>query len=363
LQHELTRYYKQDEPAYRKWFDSTFAPDRSRQQQIIAEIRETSELIFKVKREAYFSGLSEVDAYRRVMAPGYLFVGDGEDEEESAQGFSFGSESDADNECDCEECTARRRRANAGSTDQYSEEEDGPREEAEFDAMFEAMAEDLFANSYGEDFMSHRQGRKAFESFRRKLAKDSGYDRVKAQFKANGGQNPGMFGPTNDGQDRQIRCAVLYRALVKRLHPDLNLEQTRLHKELWQMTQDAYQRGDLMQLQKVQVLFAMLKGSQLDGLAVADVRAAADELKHKNTAARKQIRQLKRGEIWGFSDLSETQLQQRTAQERRRIAQERNYLEQELRQNETIIKSFQISQSRSRQGSRGSWGQQAGFKF
>lgn len=72
--------------------------------------------------------------------------------------------------------------------------------------------------------------------------------------------------------EESARLKSLYRALVRRLHPDLNPDFAR-HKELWVRVREAYRYGDLAGLEAL----AWLLGDLRPGKEVADDPAAQHE--------------------------------------------------------------------------------------
>jgi hypothetical protein len=348
LQQELTTFYSQDEAAFQRWYEKNFSHHTTQRDQLLSKLREVAGLVYSVEQEAEYFDISLADAYKRVTAPGYKFGGVGA----SAQDFSFGSEfEDGEDSCDCDACKARREfkdRAERGEPFADDGEGAGPHNEEAMDSIFEAMVEDLFNSTYGYDFDTSRQRRKLYEKFRRKIAKESGFDEFKAQFISGGADEaPGNLNLTRK-VDQEVRCVSIYRNLVKRLHPDMVSERTRLHTELWQMTQDAYQRRDLAQLTKVQVLVSMLKGAALDGVSIAEVHAAADDLQHRTKQTRKEIRKLKQGERWGFASLNGSQLEKRLASEKKKLDQEISQYFSALNDLEAIVESFTRAPTKSR---------------
>ena len=55
-----------------------------------------------------------------------------------------------------------------------------------------------------------------------------------------------------------------YRFLVKKLHPDVNLEQTERTKLLWNRTMEAYARNDLEELKAIKLLIDEIDDSDID---------------------------------------------------------------------------------------------------
>ncbi len=72
--------------------------------------------------------------------------------------------------------------------------------------------------------------------------------------------------------EESARLKSLYRALVRRLHPDLNPDFAR-HKVLWSRVREAYRYGDLAELEAL----ALLVGELRPGEQVADDPAAQHE--------------------------------------------------------------------------------------
>jgi len=368
LESEIRGYIEKDDKAYRAWYVQHFSEYDTKREDLIRQCRELGELIYSVEREADYSNIPLTEAYKRVTAPGYSFEGGISQQ----QGFFFGEDSDDGFQCDCESCRARRAGSKDGASAQQTTNafaEDGKFGDIDPDAMFEAMAEEIFAESYGGDFRNSRQGRRAFEVFKKRLAKESGFASFKNQFDSRTSDSSSTLNSlaSTAVSDNETSCAVIYRFLVKHLHPDVISEQSKTHQELWLMTQDAYRKRDLSELRKVRVLLAMLKGTALDGLSVAEVQAAGDVLQHKNNQRRKEIRKLKRGEIWGFASLPYEGLQERAKRENHKIRRELSQLQQDQRMLQEILEGHRLPRNPARARSRrsepaGSWYQEE-FEF
>ena len=63
--------------------------------------------------------------------------------------------------------------------------------------------------------------------------------------------------------DDDAELKTLYRALVKKLHPDVNPQATDGHRNLWQQVQAAYDRSDLEELRALALLGDRLAGVEV----------------------------------------------------------------------------------------------------
>ncbi len=86
--------------------------------------------------------------------------------------------------------------------------------------------------------------------------------------------------------DRELK--QLYRALVKRLHPDLNPDGDEARQKLWRRVQDAYTRADLEELRAV----AALLTERLPGGASAAPGTVLETLRRERDALGRHVAEL-----------------------------------------------------------------------
>ncbi len=64
---ELERFQTQDQPAYSRWFNTTFGALLTELREITQKLEAQREIVFQVESEAFMTGCSDYEAYERVM--------------------------------------------------------------------------------------------------------------------------------------------------------------------------------------------------------------------------------------------------------------------------------------------------------
>ena len=330
-QRTLEDFRQIDEPVYRKWQQECLKGSIAEREQILSDLRSLATLIEAIEREEFLSEISSFEAFNRVTAPGYDSQKSANSQDDAEQNFSFkGRSQEGRGDCNCEACRAERELFGASGDSFDGAEEDDPLEGLSetgiFDEFFEAMVEDLFDDAYGDQPMSSRQRRRAFESFREQVKRETDYEGFRQKV-----QHDSKIPQASESKSAdEVRCLTLYRWLAKRLHPDRTQEKSSLSLELWHMAQDAYRARNLAELSKIQALCCLLKGASLEGLSIADAYAAARELKRKTKSSRKELSRIKESGLLGFATTSEKDRQKRLAIEKRSIERELSELRQSL---------------------------------
>jgi len=96
---------------------------------------------------------------------------------------------------------------------------------------------------------------------------------------------------------------LLYRKLVRRLHPDLNqesLSKTHWHKKMWARVQHAKQGQNKMALEKLWRL-VLIRSGDLNELTLSEIRESHDWLDDELKQLGQEAKALKRLPAWGFS--------------------------------------------------------------
>ena len=105
------------------------------------------------------------------------------------------------------------------------------------------------------------------------------------------------------GPEQLEALKLLYRKLVRKLHPDLQGHDNELsawHKKIWDRVQSAYKTSDRAELEKIYKL-VLIRGRDLNDLSLGEIRESSrwlgDELKRMEN----EVKGLKRLPAWGFS--------------------------------------------------------------
>jgi hypothetical protein len=97
------------------------------------------------------------------------------------------------------------------------------------------------------------------------------------------------------------KLKLLYRQLVRRLHPDLRTEEmTAWQKSAWMRAQEAYRNKDLKEIEKLlQLIF--LRSGDLNSLQLSEIVASKEWLLGELAQLEASVRGMKRSAAWGFS--------------------------------------------------------------
>lgn len=281
---ELDRFENEDKPRYLQWMNRQFGS-------LLTALRETSQqlaakeqLVFEIESEAFFTGASYGKAYQSVLKRR-------ENPEAADAEFSEGNSSASGRAGFDDEASAGQ---NADPTDPL---------EDELNAFFEEMDqafEDIFEGSSREKRRSPRR--------KEASAKPSG-----------------------------PRLKELYRAVVRRLHPDTQTEMTSQKLEWWHQAQEAYQKGDTEQLEVILSLCEIEERGTTAQTSVSLLARITRQIAGTLRAIKKQLGQCRHDPAWNFS--------QRT--DRKHLgAQIQRHLEDELFQLQRALQSVESQLNR-----------------
>ena len=111
--------------------------------------------------------------------------------------------------------------------------------------------------------------------------------------------------PTVAAQSAAQRLKTAYRAVVRRLHPDLRADLTDYDRQLWHEAQNAYEKGDLERLETVMALSEMGGDGVLPaGSGVAGLLALTRQLERAASQLQRQLRAFKKTPAWDFTRLA-----------------------------------------------------------
>lgn len=97
------------------------------------------------------------------------------------------------------------------------------------------------------------------------------------------------------------RLKELYRAVVRRLHPDSQREMTPQKTEWWHQAQAAYEAGDAEQLEVILTLCEMGESGTTAHTSAALLQRITAQLKSALREIKRQITQRRRDPAWNFS--------------------------------------------------------------
>ncbi len=283
LREALEVFETRDVPAFGEWEARTFGALLTEIRELERGIAEKTWLLDEIDDEVLWSGCSQVEAYRRVLAArergsrqgnreheGGGEGGEAEDfsgsrKDDSAPRGMFG-DGDLPEDFDVKEFDSMSKRKQQEFRDKYEV----------MGAMYEMMTGDRAPNL------------------------DEVLDRERAR--VDGGSRPVAAAGSAEPMDQRLK--TLYRRLVRRLHPDGNSELTRREKELWHEVQAAYQDRDLERLEAVAGRVEMGAGGDAGALPIGTLRRMTAELGRTLSEMRKATNRAKRQAAWGFRRLT-----------------------------------------------------------
>jgi len=234
------QFEQTDRPQFTRWFSSHFGALLTELRELNAKLAADESIILMVESEVMFGGGSYASAYKRVM-----------DQRNNP-------EPPPQEESDEKE-------------DRFDEEAD-PKNSKDSDDPFKAFFDSLFGEAEPEEEPRERAG------FR---------DRTR----------PKAAEPAQVSR----RLKELYRAVVRRLHPDSQREMTPQKTEWWHQAQAAYEAGDADQLEVILTLCEIGEGGTTAHTSASLLQRITAQLKNSLRAIKQQISQLRREPAWNFS--------------------------------------------------------------
>lgn len=109
------------------------------------------------------------------------------------------------------------------------------------------------------------------------------------------------------GFDRSLtqvskRLKELYRAVVRRLHPDAHREMTAQKTEWWHQAQAAYEAGDAEQLEVILTLCEIGESGTTASTSASLLQRITAQLKSSLREIKRQLTQWRREPAWDFSN-------------------------------------------------------------
>jgi len=271
---EWERFGREDEPAFGRWMAATFGTTLTRLREMEARALEKESLLMRIETEIMFTDEDPHQVYQRIEKERAAPPPDGDPREGPDDPGSLpGSEP-----------------GNAGS--------EGPGHTASRD-----LFEELLRNFMGLD--------------PKKLSKAE-YDRMFREFQED------VFGRTEDKDEpfsrrrpeptppKDARVKELYRALVRRLHPDSRADNDPTVSALWHDVQEAYQSGNVDRLETLLALTDLQANQTGPHTSLSQLKAALAELNRSLRALQKSLRGARQQQAWNFARTSDhTDLRER----------------------------------------------------
>jgi len=241
---QLDQFHQTDLPQFTRWLNTHFGALLTELRELSQKMAADEELIIQVENEAMFSGCSDARAYQWVMElrenpepPQPRPAGDGEP---AGERDPFGS------------------RPESGNDD-------------EEDPMEELMNE--FFRKFG-----------------------SG-----ARPQDNHGPRNGQHTESGVPAQASTRLKELYRAVVRRLHPDSQREMTVQKTEWWHQAQAAYEAGDAEQLEVILTLCEIGDSGTTAHTSASLLQRITAQLKKSLREIKRQLAGQRRDLAWNFS--------------------------------------------------------------
>ncbi len=287
---ELRQFEQEDVPLFRHWMAVTFGALMTELRENERLIHEQEALIIEVETEMMFNGHSNPrKAYAAVMKRRQN--PDENDDLDDMDDFRDEAESsEAKDPTNGTHDPGRSRTDDDFERDDFNPFEMGnevPREQRE------EMFEEFVKSAFGIDprRMSKADYANMFAEFEKQMFGDSSrtrpshaHDRKKPQVRRAEG-----------------RIKEIYRALVRRLHPDLRADGDATVSAIWHEVQEAYEAGNLDRLETLLALTEMESGKNGGQASLSQMRGALAELNRAFQAIVRSINAAKRDLAWNFS--------------------------------------------------------------
>ena len=261
---EWERFEREDQPAFARWMAATFGSLLTRLRDLEARMHEKESLVTMVEMETMLTGDSPQRAYERIMksrANPPPEVEAGQDREQTS----------------------------APPGDEESERPETPEEQRE---AFEEVLRLFMGIDPSE--LNPAEYDRMFQDFKQEVFEDPGREDV-----------PFPARPTRAPPPKDARVKELYRALVRRLHPDSRADNDPTVSALWHDVQDAYQAGNLDRLEMLLALTDLQSNQTGPQTSLSQLKAALAELNRSLRALQKSLRAARREHAWNFARTSD----------------------------------------------------------
>ena len=283
---EVRRFHQASAPAYAKWMAANFG-------ELLTELRELSEACSEAEAlidEVLFSvatrGGSDHQAYVRVMR-----------ERERAKQAPVHSEHEQ-------------------RPPEYADDPSPPSDEEHEREAFEDVVRLLFG--FEPQSLSKKEYEKMYQDFREKvLGEEKQRERAKTKDREPSKDREVPQSRPETERPPTSRVKELYRALVRRLHPDLRADSDAEVSALWHEVQSAYQAQDEERLETLLALCDVQTDAVSSSTSFSQLRAVLKELKRTLNAIRRGRNELKQDPAWQFELKDPKQLRVKVERELR----------------------------------------------
>ncbi|HEX7570930.1 MAG TPA: hypothetical protein VF492_10535 [Verrucomicrobiae bacterium] len=239
----LDQFQQTDQPQFTRWLNSHFGALLTELRELNLKMAADEAIVFMVQNEVIFGGGSYARAYQRAMEL--------RDNPEPPPAPPPGGEWDRDP---------------FGAGPDWGNP-DGP------DDPLKAIFEEMFGELGPDERPWEERGRQA-------------------------GQPPHAAAPAHVSK----RLKELYRAVVRRLHPDSQREMTAQKTEWWHQAQAAYEAGDAEQLEVILTLCEIGESGTTAHTSASLLQRITARLKSTLRELKQQITQRRREPAWNFSE-------------------------------------------------------------
>jgi hypothetical protein len=240
----LDQFHQTDQPQFSRWLNSHFGALLTELRELNLKMAADDAIVFMVQNEVIFGGGSYARAYKRVMEL--------RDNPEPPLQPPPGDVRDG-----------KRERFGAGPDSENLDDEDNP---------LKAIFEEMFGETGPDERPWEESGRQD-------------------------GQHPQAAAPKHVSK----RLRELYRAVVRRLHPDSQREMTAQKTEWWHQAQSAYESGDAEQLEVILTLCEIGESGTTAHTSASLLQRITAQLKSSLREIKRQITQWRREPAWNFS--------------------------------------------------------------
>ena len=242
---QLDQFHQTDLPQFTRWLNTHFGALLTELRELCQKMAADEQLIIQVENEVMFSGCSDALAYQRVME------------------LRENPEPPRPRPAGCGEP--------AGERDPFGAQPESGTDEVEEDPMEDVMNE--FFREFGPD----------------------------ARPQDNHGPRDGQPIESAAPADASNRLKELYRAVVRRLHPDSQREMTAQKTEWWHQAQAAYEAGDVEQLEVILTLCDIGDTGTTAHTSASLLQRITAQLKHSLREIKRQVAGRRRDPAWNFS--------------------------------------------------------------
>jgi hypothetical protein len=136
-------------------------------------------------------------------------------------------------------------------------------------------------------------------------------------------------------ENAMARLKELYRALVRRLHPDTQKEMTAQKMEWWHQAQAAYESGDAAQLEVILSLCEIQEAGSSEKTSLSVLKRIIEQFRSSLHQILYQISRCRRDPAWKFGQRQEfeklkTEIGRKLKQDLRTMQEELRWIEQQL---------------------------------